>query len=169
MAWTTNFLVNEFSNGRPRFSPNGRWIAYQSSERGTSKSEIYVQPYPNGGQEVRVSIGGRRCIEPIWSRTSNELLFATQKEDDSNELQIYVANYEEEDETFTPIGDPDLWPGGRIHNAGWTSYDLHPDGQRLLVRRLADVEGDENQSHEKVVLFQHFDEWLRQNVPATTR
>ena len=37
----------------PAISPDGRWVAYQSFESGSS--EIYVQPFPGPGAKVRIS------------------------------------------------------------------------------------------------------------------
>jgi eukaryotic-like serine/threonine-protein kinase len=41
------FLRTPFNEADPRFSPDGRWIAYMSDESG--RFEIYVQPYPGPG------------------------------------------------------------------------------------------------------------------------
>jgi Tol biopolymer transport system component len=40
------FLRTPASELLPRFSPDGRWIAYRSEESGTN--EIYVRPFPSG-------------------------------------------------------------------------------------------------------------------------
>ena len=52
-------------------SPNGRWVAYISDESG--QDEIYVQPFPEGGQRWLISTGGG--IEPMWSRDGRELFY----------------------------------------------------------------------------------------------
>src|SRR5205807_678736 len=44
---TQPFLRTPFTEGAPRFSPGGRWLAYVSDESG--RNEIYVQPYPGPG------------------------------------------------------------------------------------------------------------------------
>ena len=53
------------------FSPDGRWIAYMSSESG--RSEVYVQPYPGPGDRHRVSSAGGRA--PAWSSNGRELFY----------------------------------------------------------------------------------------------
>lgn len=45
-----------------RFSPDGKWIVYQSNENG--RAEIYVRPFPGPGVSVQVSTSGGR--EPQW-------------------------------------------------------------------------------------------------------
>ena len=58
----------------PRLSPDGQWVAYQSSESGSS--EIYVRPFrPDAAASVQVSSGGGH--EPRWSRAGNELFYRT--------------------------------------------------------------------------------------------
>ncbi|HET9325133.1 MAG TPA: protein kinase [Candidatus Eisenbacteria bacterium] len=54
-----------------RVSPDGRWLAYESTE--TGQSEIYVQSFPEPGRKVRVSPdGGRRAT---WASDGRELLY----------------------------------------------------------------------------------------------
>ena len=56
----------------PSFSPDGRWMAYASTEAGPS--EVYVRRFPDNGSKVQVSIGGGRI--PRWSRNGHDLFFA---------------------------------------------------------------------------------------------
>jgi hypothetical protein len=66
------------------FSPDGRWIAYQSTE--TGRHEVYVRPYPGPGSKEQISTDGG--VFPTWSRTARELFFGTPTE------QIMVSAYE---------------------------------------------------------------------------
>src|SRR5205085_2452431 len=43
--------------GGARFSPDGKWIAYQSAEAG-QQSEIYISPFPLTGAKWQVSTTG---------------------------------------------------------------------------------------------------------------
>jgi dipeptidyl aminopeptidase/acylaminoacyl peptidase len=54
-----------------QFSPDGRWIAYQSDESG--RVEIYVQPFLRAGRKVRVS--GSGGVQVRWRRDGKELFF----------------------------------------------------------------------------------------------
>jgi serine/threonine-protein kinase len=57
--------------GFPRYSPDGAWVAYSSTE--TGREEIYVRPASQTGGRAQVSVnGGRR---PIWSADGRELFF----------------------------------------------------------------------------------------------
>ena len=62
----------------PTFSPNGRWMAYSSSESG--RSEIVVVPFPNTGDaKWPVSIDGG--VEPWWSRDGREIFYRNSKQE----------------------------------------------------------------------------------------
>jgi eukaryotic-like serine/threonine-protein kinase len=55
-------------------SPDGQWIAYTSDESG--RDEIYVQPFPAGGDRTRVSVNGGAT--PKWAVNGKELFFMTE-------------------------------------------------------------------------------------------
>ena len=55
-------------------SPDGRWLAYESST--TRRSQIYVRPFPNVGDgEYQVSTDGGRT--PVWAPNGRELYSPT--------------------------------------------------------------------------------------------
>ena len=56
---------------RPRFSPDGRFVAYDSNQSGVT--EVYVVAFPDGGQAQRVSVDGGR--EPHWRGDGRELFY----------------------------------------------------------------------------------------------
>jgi eukaryotic-like serine/threonine-protein kinase len=57
-------LQTAANEGTGQFSPDGRWIAYQSDESGVA--EIYVRAFPTLGRRLQVSVrGGAR---PRWRR-----------------------------------------------------------------------------------------------------
>jgi eukaryotic-like serine/threonine-protein kinase len=55
----------------PKFSSDGRWIAYVSNE--TGRDEIYIRPADGTGGKRRISTGGGRW--PAWNRNGHELFF----------------------------------------------------------------------------------------------
>ena len=48
----------------PSWSPNGRWITYESTESGTS--EVYVRPFPDVDED-RVPISSGGAMRPLWN------------------------------------------------------------------------------------------------------
>ncbi len=69
------FLRTEFSERDGRFSPDGKWVAYQSNE--TGRYEVYVRTFspqePGGGGKWQVSVDGG--VEPRWRKDGKELFF----------------------------------------------------------------------------------------------
>jgi eukaryotic-like serine/threonine-protein kinase len=65
------FLKTEANELWGQFSPDGRWVAYQSNE--TGRYEIYVRPFPAAGGPIPISTGGG--VYPRWSRDGKELYF----------------------------------------------------------------------------------------------
>ncbi|OFW20346.1 MAG: hypothetical protein A3H97_20625 [Acidobacteria bacterium RIFCSPLOWO2_02_FULL_65_29] len=60
-----------FPEDEPQLSPDGRWLAYISSESG--RFEVYVQPFAGPGRRTRVSINGGG--QPRWRADGNEILY----------------------------------------------------------------------------------------------
>ncbi len=54
-----------------QFSPDGRWMAYQSNE--TGRYEVYVRPFARRGGTVPISTAGG--VYPRWSGDGKELYF----------------------------------------------------------------------------------------------
>jgi eukaryotic-like serine/threonine-protein kinase len=66
-----NFLSTGGNVDAGRFSPDGRWVAYQSDE--TGRDEIYITSYPDPKQKFSVSSGGGHAAR--WSHNGRELYF----------------------------------------------------------------------------------------------
>jgi hypothetical protein len=65
------FVQTPFADNGGRFSPDGKWIAYFSTESGTS--QIYVQPFPATGARWQVSVDGGTSV--AWGNGGKELFF----------------------------------------------------------------------------------------------
>src|ERR1017187_2296929 len=65
------FVRTQFSEDEGIFSPDGKWVAYESDESG--RSEVYVRPFPGPGTPFPISTGGG--ANPRWSRDRKELYF----------------------------------------------------------------------------------------------
>jgi Tol biopolymer transport system component len=66
-------LATQFSSSRPSVSPDGRWLAFQSSESG--REEVYVTSITGKGRRWQISSTGGR--EPQWGSDGRELLFVS--------------------------------------------------------------------------------------------
>ena len=107
-----------------RFSPDGRWIAYQSDESGPW--EVCVRPFPGPGDPWVVSSGGGTY--PIWSRDGRQLFY------ESLDNRIMVADCAVHGDSFE-AGKPRVWSTRRLEivNRLVPNLDLAPDGKRFAV------------------------------------
>jgi len=111
-----------FAELRPRLSPDGRWMAYQSDE--TGRFEIYVRPFPQI-MSARWQVSTAGGVSPVWRRDGRELLYYQ----DGAILRVPVGG-----STAFRAGTPvrvlrvDL-PADRLG----PSFDVSPDGRRFLI------------------------------------
>jgi serine/threonine protein kinase/Tol biopolymer transport system component len=135
----------------PIFSPDGRWIAYRSSE--TGRAEVFVQSFASSGK-WQVSNGGGR--DAAWSRTRPELLFFGTTQD-----RVMTAPYTVRDDSFR-AGTPMPWSivtVGRLPRGG-RAFDLHADGERVVVAPAKDQVSD------RMTFVSDFVNRLRQLAPT---
>jgi Tol biopolymer transport system component len=65
------FLHSVANESAPAFSPDGKWLAYESDRSG--RNEAYITPFPGGGAQYQVSTsGGER---PVWRRDGKEIYY----------------------------------------------------------------------------------------------
>ncbi len=159
-GWTpgtpTVFLATAAVEVLPTFSPDGRWLAYQSNEGGSF--DIYVRAFPGPDGKWRVSSDGG--IYPAWSPASRELLFLS-----PTQSNVMVAPYTVEGDSFK-AGKPQLWsPTGyqTVGGAGFGPYAVHPDGKRLALAAAEQTAPGAVQ--DKVVLVSNFFDYLNKIAP----
>lgn len=115
-------LASQFGESLAHFSPDGRWIAYTSTESG--RPEVYVQNFPPTGGKWQVSTGGG--AQPHWRRDGNELFYIAS----DRKLMAVSVKLGASFELGTPL------PLFQTRVSSYTSpnrYDVSPDGQRFLV------------------------------------
>jgi Tol biopolymer transport system component len=67
------YLETAANESDGQFSPDGRWIAYESDEAGAF--DIYLRSFPEPGEATRVSEGGG--MHPRWREDGKELFYLT--------------------------------------------------------------------------------------------
>jgi Tol biopolymer transport system component/predicted Ser/Thr protein kinase len=138
-------------------SPDGKWVAYASSESGVN--EVYVKPFlaSGGGSGGRwqISAGGGQW--PLWAPDGRVLYFT------SLDNHILVADVEVRGDAFVS-GKPRLWSPTPIRNVGGNlSYAIHPDGKRFAVFPAPEALPEEK-GNAHVTFLQNFTDELRRKV-----
>jgi serine/threonine protein kinase/WD40 repeat protein len=105
------------------FSPNGKWLAYCSSESGEQK--IYVVSFPGPGGKWQVSAGGG-CY-PRWRHDGKELFYL------SRDNKIVAAEVRGDASSFS-VGAVNALFETRVYRSAFGSgFDVAADGQRFIV------------------------------------
>lgn len=116
------FQVAANAAGQASFSPDGRWLTYDSDQLG--KFEIFVTSFPSG--EGRWQVSNRGGVSPIWRDDGKEILYL-----DPDQMLIGVKvdrrgrdlSVGEHTTLFHIVGNSDTEQPFRVSR----------DGQRILV------------------------------------
>jgi Tol biopolymer transport system component len=115
------WLATPFNEFFAKFSPDGRWVAYQSDESG--RNEIYVAAFPGPGGKRQLSTGGGSY--PRWREDGKEIFYIGPNGTlIAAEISTRLDNIE--------IGAVHLLPIPAVVNHLYM-YDASADGQRFLV------------------------------------
>jgi Tol biopolymer transport system component len=113
-----------------RFSPNGRWVAFQSNISGRDRldSEVYVTAFPGPGEMRQVSTDGG--FLPKWSPDGKEIFFL-----DRNR-RLIAASVSAGNDLFEVRGQRTLFPTRASINV--YSFDRSADGQSFLINEVVE-------------------------------
>jgi eukaryotic-like serine/threonine-protein kinase len=122
----TPVATTSFDESFGQFSPDGRWVAYQTDESG--RPEVIVQSFPDPTTRRQVSRDGG--TQPRWSRDGKELFFVSL---DSRLMatKLAIAAGSVEPATATP-----LFPV-RLSGVPKHQYSVAADG-RFLVNEVVE-------------------------------
>jgi serine/threonine-protein kinase len=155
---TEGLMQPDLEGRNGTFSPDGRWLAYQSNNTGQfGQFQVYVRPFPNvNAGRWQVSTGGG--TRPVWARNGRELFFL-----DENSLLTSVT-VQTAGASFS-AGKPTKvlqTPYFSDDYVGRT-YDVSADGRRFLM-----VKGDPtaDQATPNMVVVLNWFEELKRLVPT---
>jgi len=117
------YLNAPYPNFGGQISPDGRWLAYVSSELG--RPEVFVSSFPEAKGKWQVSSGGG--YTPRWRRDGRELFFCR------TDGLLMAAEITAGKESFAvgtirPLSDRRVFQS--LNSA---TYDAFPDGQRFIL------------------------------------
>lgn len=130
---------------RVRFSPDGKWISYESKD--TGRYEIYVQSFPDQAAKFQISLEGGE--DAIWSPLGDELFFW--------EGKVLMAVDVETEPTFS-FGEPH--PLFEMQSK--VNYDVASDGQRFVIIK----EGEASHWATELIVVENWFEELKRLAPA---
>jgi serine/threonine protein kinase len=128
-------LTTSFNEGRPKFSPDRRWVAYSSNATGVG--EVHVMPFVDPTQTadpavspsaraVRVSANGG--TSPQWRADGRELYFL-----EPSTSMIVAVPVDGRGSEFKFERQESLFPIDPPEPTNAAPYDVMPDGQRFLI------------------------------------
>jgi len=115
------WLQTDFTEDRPQFSPDGRWVIYDSSESG--RYEVYLAPFSGSGSNRQVSTEGGS--HPRWRPDGKEIFYVGP---DQKFHAVEVNGKGATVETGQPYALFGPVPAGTEF-----LYDVSADGQRILM------------------------------------
>jgi serine/threonine-protein kinase len=140
-----------------QFSPDGRWVAYTSTEAG-GPNEIHVRAFPDDGRRWKLSERGG--LSPRWSHGRSELFFRAGE-------SLMVVPYSVNGGVFN-AGNPRAWSRQRLPHyveRGSGPFSVSRDGRRI-VTLVADQVADERfRGH--VTLWLNAVAEFRRRIPAS--
>jgi serine/threonine-protein kinase len=110
------FLRTPFNERHAEFSPDGRFIAYESGEGG-EQLEVYVRPYPQINPRTKISTNGG--TSPRWGPSGRELFYRI-----GGKLMAVSL-------TSTP--ELGAGPPRELFEGPYGSYDVLPNGQSFIM------------------------------------
>ena len=124
--WKTRpFLQGLGTIKNAQFSPDGKWVAYASTESG--KWEVYVTSFPDGRGKWQISIAGG--AQPRWRGDGKELFYLAS---DAKIMAVPVAGGANFD-AGGPVALFQANPRLLVATSELVAFDAAKDGQRFLV------------------------------------
>jgi serine/threonine-protein kinase len=150
------FAETPLKGGFAEFSPNGRYVAYQTP--GIGPTDVYVRPFPELDRG-RWQISTGSATRPVWARNGRELFYI----DASGALTRVPV--QTSGQTFVAGSPAKLFDTRYVHPNPARHYDVSPDGQRfVMIKNISDR--DPNATPASMVVVEHWFEELKQLLPA---
>ena len=124
-------VQTDFEERSGQFSPDGKWIAYESTESG--RWEIYVQPFPGPGARVQISVNGGAQVR--WRADGKELFFMA-LDDRLMAVPIALPSTGGSAEAGAAVPLFATHVGGAVQSFSRQQYFVSPDGQRFLMNTI---------------------------------
>jgi tricorn protease-like protein len=85
---------NEHVNWCPYFHPDGRHVAYASSEAGHTNYEVYMRDAQDPAHSIRITDASGADVLPVFSRDGRTMMWTAQRGDGERSSQVWVAAFD---------------------------------------------------------------------------
>jgi len=116
------FVLSRFLEAAPRFSPDGKWVAFTSTQSGVS--QVYVTPFPGPGGRNLVSTGAG-AITPVWTRDGKHIVYAS-----GSQLIEATLSFEP---TVSVVSQKIVYEGSFATSSIHAMFDIAPSQKEYLV------------------------------------
>jgi Tol biopolymer transport system component len=158
-----SLLYEDYDEGNPKISPDGKWMAYSSNEFSEVIGEIYVRPFPDVDKgKWPVSQGGGTA--PLWSPDGGELFYLT--EDSVMVVQVETEQmFDFKFKKAKVLFTGNFMPPSSDDNSPW---DINPIDKRFLMKKSAPIteELTSASSQGKIIVVTNWFEELKEKVPV---
>jgi Tol biopolymer transport system component len=124
----------KFEERDGQFSPDGKWLAYQTNESG--RTEIVVQPFPGPGSKLQISRNGGAQVR--WRHDGKELFYIA-VDGRLMAVPIRIASDGQSIEANPPVPLFTTRIGGAIQGTAKQLYDVSADGHRFLMNTVTEA------------------------------
>jgi serine/threonine-protein kinase len=145
------------TNGNERnasFSPDGHWLAYESSESGAY--EIYVRAFSGtpARETAKWQISSGGGSNPRWSKSGRELFYGAN-------ARVMAVTYTIHDGMFIAT-KPRVWSDRQVYTPGvLPTFDIGMDTGRIAVLVPTKTGNAQDQRHHVTLVLNFFDELRR--------
>jgi len=130
------------------FSPDGKWLAYVTS------NQVFVQSYPAGSKYQITTEGG---FFPAWSPSGSQLFYTSPQRDKLFSVDVQTgASF-----SFSKSSPVPLPPGVLLGTTSARNYDIAPDGKQFVVVIPVPQPAPAQRSNQQVELVQNWLEELK--------
>ena len=156
----TPLLQESYTEAHAKISPDGRWVAYTSTESG--KNEIYVRPFPevNNGKWL-ISTGNG--VGPLWARDGRRIFYRS----DDAVMEVGVETepaFKFEKPKVLFRGNYFYMKAGQAVEPAW---DISPDSRFMMIKEVQPTEKDAaSQAPLRLNVVINWFEELKQRVPT---
>jgi serine/threonine-protein kinase len=124
-------VTDPFGQFGGQISPDGKWIAYTSSETGVY--EVHVRPFRRPGNRYQVSSGGG--IHAMWAPSSREICYLS----GPSMMSVSIDTEGDAVQVGRPVKLFELATNARLQ-VDYRDFDMTADGTRFIATYVANPE-----------------------------